>query len=222
MIAYPDAALLVFAKAPIPGAVKTRLIPTLGAEAAARLQERLVRHTLSLATSGALAPVELWCAPAAEHLFFEQCHRRYDALLRDQQGHNLGERMAYAFAETLKTRRYALLIGTDCPQLSGDDLKLSFKALARGHDAVLGPVEDGGYVLIGLRTPVPLLFSDVDWGSDRVLMQTRERLATLHLRWFELPTRWDVDRPADLVRLKQELPALYLESSSKIKVEVRA
>lgn len=215
MIAHPDAALLVFAKAPIPGAVKTRLIPTLGAEAAARLQERLVHHTLSLATSAALAPVELWCAPVAEHPFFEQCHRRYDVPLRDQQGHNLGERMAYAFAETLKTRRYALLIGTDCPQLSAGDLKLSFELLANGYRAVLGPAEDGGYVLVGLQTLAPSLFTDIGWGTDQVLTQTREKLAALHLRWFELPTRWDVDRPADLARLKQEQPTAYAACSAK-------
>lgn len=203
-----DAVVLVFAKAPIPGAVKTRLIPVLGAAAAARLHERLLENTLAVATDAALAPVELWCSPTSTHPVFEEHRRTLDISLRDQQGADLGERMSFAISQSLRTRQIALLIGTDCPDLSPDYLHSAYGALRSGHDVVVGPAEDGGYVLIGLRRPAPELFSRIEWGRDSVLEQTRKRLAGLHLRWHELPTRWDVDRPADLVRLQRTRPDL--------------
>ena len=98
-----------------------------------------------------------------------------------------------------------LLIGSDCPALQPAHLIAAASALlaeeGAGNDAVLIPADDGGYVLIGLRSPQPRLFAGVDWGSARVMAQTRQRLAELRLRWAELPALWDVDRPADLTRL---------------------
>lgn len=208
MTGAPETAILVFARAPIPGTVKTRLIPALGATGAARLHELLVRNALAAVVDAAVAPVEIWCNPTTAHPVFQDVHRSLGVRLRTQQGRDLGERMAFAISESLKSAETALLIGTDCPALSPDDLRAAHSALRSGYDAVIGPAEDGGYVLIGLRRPAPELFSGIEWGGAEVLGQTRERMTLLHLRWLELPVRWDVDRPADLVRLAQARPDL--------------
>lgn len=193
---YPRGRLLVFAKAPVPGQVKTRLIPALGATKSAELHTRLCIATLDKAAG--LAPVDLWGSPDTKHAFFSACRATYGVDLRVQRGADLGARMANAMNVALATARYAVLIGTDCPQLTRDDLKEAFQTLDEGCDAVLGPAMDGGYVLIGLARPAPRVFKDIDWGSDRVLAQTRARLAEATLTWRELPPRRDVDRPEDL------------------------
>lgn len=190
--------LLIFARAPIPGQAKTRLIPALGAEGAAALHARLCRRTLELAVWSGLACVDLWCSPDAGHPFFAECRQTFGVDLKTQRGADLGERMAGALADALTASRHAVLIGTDCPELDAHDLQQAFDALAQDHDAVLGPAADGGYVLIGLRAPAPRLFEAIDWGSGRVLAQTRQRLAQLGLTWHELPVRRDLDRPEDL------------------------
>lgn len=201
---FAQGRILVFAKAPIPKAVKTRLMPILTPDQAAGLQRQLVTHTLTTVTSGELAPVELWCAPNLYHPFFQTIARHFKITLKSQAGTDLGVRMGDALRETLMTRRYAVLIGTDCPGYSQDYLYAAFKALQGGADAVLGPAEDGGYVLIGLSRYDPELFQGVNWGSDTVLAETRERLKRCGFHWEELPPLWDVDRPNDLLRLEQE------------------
>lgn len=197
---YPDARILVFAKAPIPGEVKTRLIPAMGAEAAADLQARLARRAVEMAVSANVAPVEIWCSPDDRHPFF----RELALPRRVQRGRDLGERMADAFRATLTGCRFAILIGTDCPPMTGDYLHDAAGSLAQGMDAVLGPAEDGGYVLIGLRHHDSRLFRDVAWGTEQVLPATRERLAQNGFRWHELPCLWDVDRAEDLERMSSE------------------
>lgn len=209
MTAYPEAELLVFAKAPVAGQVKTRLAPAVGETEAAALHEWLALRTLHMATRARVAPVSLWCSPHTRHPFFRACRSTFDITLRTQRGRDLGERMANAVARTLAHSRYALLIGTDCPLLSCTDLVNAFAALQDGCDAVLGPAEDGGYVLIGLRRDLPELFCGVEWGSEWVLAQTRGCLSALGLRWHELPARWDVDRPVDLERLRRELASEF-------------
>ncbi|NMQ29199.1 glycosyltransferase [Candidatus Accumulibacter phosphatis] len=195
-------ALAVFARAPQAGAAKTRLIPALGAAGAARLQRRLTLHALAVARRAALGGVSLWVAPDGQHRFFRALRRCCGIECREQFGDDLGARMAAAFAAHAGP---LLLIGTDCPALQSEHLAAAARALsdeqAGGNDAVFIPAEDGGYVLLGLRCPQPGLFEGVDWGSERVMAQTRQRLLALGLRWCELPALWDVDRPADLTRL---------------------
>lgn len=195
---YPDDCLMVFARAPVPGAAKTRLIPTLGAAGAAALHAQLSHHTLARAITARVAPVQLWCSPGPAHPFFAACRTAFGIDLHTQCEGDLGSRMAGAFDEALDSSRHAVIIGTDCPDLSREDLRQAFHALDEGRDAVLGPAEDGGYVLIGLSRPAPALFRDIDWGSGRVLSQTRKRLGELGLTWRELAPRRDVDRPEDL------------------------
>ena len=196
--------VIVFAKAPIPGEVKTRLAPLLCPSRAAALHKALVLHCLNTAVASALGPVELWCAPSAEHPFFRECSRQFRVKLLQQTDGDVGRRMAHAFEETLRNARYILLMGTDCPSLTESDLIEGFSSLQRGSDAVLSPAEDGGYVLIGLRRYAPALFSGISWGTESAMDETRTRLRELGWRWHELPTRWDVDRPEDMHRLIRE------------------
>jgi uncharacterized protein len=191
----------IFARAPEPGQTKTRLIPRLGADAAARLHSRLVRHTIETALASGIFPTELWCTPSRSHPFFQKLAAEHSLKLRTQTDGDLGVRMADAFRVMLGEARGAILVGTDCPARTAQDLREVRQALARGCDAVLGPVEDGGYHLIALRRDEPRLFVGVSWGTDRVLAQTRLRLSALSWRWHELPQRWDVDRPDDFDRL---------------------
>jgi len=198
----PDLAILVFARAPVPGAAKTRLIPLLGADAAAALQGRLLRHALATARAAAPDHLELWCAPDAAHPALAAAALAHHASLHVQQGADLGARMAHAFACALRRARRAICIGTDCPALTARHLREAAAALDAGNDAVIAPAEDGGYTLIGLAQSEPRLFSDVNWSSAQVMPQTRDRLRACGLRWRELETLWDVDRPGDWQRLQ--------------------
>lgn len=190
----------VFAKAPHPGAVKTRLIPLLGPAAAARLHAALVGRVVDTALAAGVGPVELWCAPDENDPLFEALARR-GARLRRQQGADLGERMAHACDAAFAHARGVILLGADCPALEASDLREAAAALA-GHDAVLAPAEDGGYVLLALARAAPV-FEGLPWGGPTVLARTRERLAAARLSWHELRTLWDIDRPEDYVRLQQ-------------------
>ncbi len=197
-LSFPDARIMVFAKAPVADTVKTRLIPVLGAEGAAALHATLTRHCIATAVEAQLCPVELWCSPDTNHPFFIQCSKDFGVTLYQQQGNDLGARMAHVFDTVLQQSPYAVIIGTDCPALAAQDLRAALDSLWDGFDAVIGPAEDGGYVLLGLRKAALHLFEDITWGSCEVLALTRERLKRLQWRWRELAPRRDVDRPEDL------------------------
>lgn len=196
--------LIVFAKAPVPGQVKTRLIPSLGALAAAKLHENLVWHSVTTAVNSGVGPVHLWCAPSTEDPFFRRCAHEFGVELRVQTEGDLGRRMASALRESLKVASSALLIGTDCPSLTREDLRAASMALQKGAEAVIGPTEDGGYALIGLKRVDADLFKGITWGAENVLKETRNRLRALGWKWHELPVRWDIDRLEDVERLKRE------------------
>lgn len=199
----PDLAILVFARAPVPGAAKTRLIPLLGADGAAALHGRLLRHALATARAAAPDQLELWCTPDAAHPALTAAAQAHQATLHMQQGADLGARMAHAFADVLRRVQHAICIGTDCPALTAQHLRDAAAALDAGNDAVFAPAEDGGYALIGLARSEPRLFAGVTWSSAQVMSQTRERLSACGLRWHELESLWDVDRPEDWQRLQQ-------------------
>jgi hypothetical protein len=190
----------VLAKAPVPGLAKTRLVPVLGSRGAARLQREFTRRALRTATDAGLGAVALWCAPSPEHRFFRALHRTTGVDCLPQPGGDLGERMHAAF-KLHCGEEPMLLIGTDCPALQPQHLRDAAQALRDGVDAVFGPVEDGGYVLVGLRCPQPGLFRDMRWSTTTVMAETRARATGLGLRVRELDTLWDVDVPADLGRL---------------------
>jgi len=211
----------IFAKAAVPGAVKTRLIASLGVQGATELHRRLVCRALETVAHAQVGAVELWTTPPGAVAFLCTGEQPPGIAVRMQADGDLGERMRVAIADGLERAPGVVLVGADVPGMRCDDLHQASDALARGHDAVLGPAEDGGYWLIGLSRHAAglagsttelshhlgALFHGVPWSTPGVLHATRERLRALAWRWQELPTRWDVDRPEDLQRLTAE-PAL--------------
>ena len=194
------------AKAPIPGLTKTRLIPVIGAHAAAVLQERLTERAVATAREAGVGPVTVWCAPDPSHPSFRELVTRHAATLKRQPAGDLGARMRAAIAGS---GRATLVIGTDCPALTADHLRTAAAAL-READVVLIPAEDGGYVLIGARMAHRQLFSGIAWGAFSVLAETRARIADLKLTRVELPALWDVDTEADLDRYEDLFPEMAL------------
>jgi rSAM/selenodomain-associated transferase 1 len=192
-------AIAILAKAPVPGFAKTRLIPVLGAERAALLAARLIERAAETASRSAVGPVTLWAAPDESDSLFQAVRARDGLTLTRQSEGDLGTRMLGAI---VAAKGPALVIGTDCPALTSDHLRRAADILCRGTDAVILPAEDGGYVLIGVRAPQPAIFEHMCWGTARVLGETRRRLKGLGLTWQEPVMLWDLDRPADIERLR--------------------
>jgi rSAM/selenodomain-associated transferase 1 len=192
----------ILAKAPIPGLTKTRLIPSIGAHAAAKLQEAMTERTVATAIAATIGPVTLWCAPDPSHGSFRELAAQHKIALKRQPDGDLGLRMLATFAGGP-----TLVVGSDCPALKPEHFEAAAKALS-DFNAVLIPAEDGGYVLIGARAAHTELFSGMTWSTSSVLAETRTRLSTLGLRSLELPPLWDVDTDDDLLRLECELPEL--------------
>lgn len=199
-------AVIVMAKAPVPGYAKTRLIPALGAAGAARLAARLLDHAMAQALSADLGVVNLCCAPNAREPAFAMWQAQAGGVqLTTQSPGDLGQRMSEAFARRLEQGGDALMIGTDAPALNAPMLQRAAAAL-HSADVVLVPALDGGYALIGLRRPLPELFADMPWSTSSLLHATRARLRDLGLCHTELPPVADIDEPADL----QHLPSGWL------------
>jgi rSAM/selenodomain-associated transferase 1 len=205
-ISPSSASIAVLAKAPVPGLAKTRLIPAIGAHAAAVLQERLTEKTVATALAAGLGPVTLWCTPDVTHASCRDLADRFSIDLVRQPDGDLGLRMLAAIEAASGA---CLVTGTDCPAFTPAHLRAAADTL-NGADVVLIPAEDGGYVLIGMRAAQPGLFTDMTWGAPTVLAETRRRIAALGLNAVELPPLWDVDTEPDLARLERELPALAL------------
>ena len=201
---HPDARILIFARAPVAGACKTRLIPSVGRQGAARVQRALLEKTLETAVAAGLAPVELWCEPDCRNPVLQRCRADYGVRLRRQPAGTLGRKMSEALRLTLREARHAVLIGTDCPALAPTDIATALATLNKNSAMVFQPAEDGGYVLVGANRVEPRLFRGIAWGGPEVMSATRRRLVRLGLAWTELPTLWDVDEPADLRRAVSE------------------
>ena len=199
--------IVILAKAPIPGFAKTRLIPAIGAHAAAVLQERLTERTVATALAAGIGPVTLCCDPDATHDTFLKMVTRMKITLRPQPPGDLGTRMLAAVATSTGP---VLVIGTDCPALTEAHLRSAAMALRDGNDVVLIPAERGGYVLLGMREAQPRLFSNIAWGGSTVLADTRARIVEQRLMLVERPPLWDVDTEIDLARLESEFPELKL------------
>ncbi|HVF63925.1 MAG TPA: TIGR04282 family arsenosugar biosynthesis glycosyltransferase, partial [Casimicrobiaceae bacterium] len=134
-----------------------------------------------------------------------------DMALRLQHGRDLGERMRIALESTLQKGQPALLIGTDAPGIDVAYLARAAHDL-QSRDAVFGPAEDGGYVLVGLSRSVNA-FDGIAWSTPNVMCQTRERLATANVRWSELPPLFDIDTVEDLMRWRRDASTLAVASS---------
>lgn len=196
-----DVPVAVFARAPVAGAVKTRLAPVLGGEGAARLQRLLVERTVATAVAAGTGPVTLWGAPDASHPFFAEMAARHGVALAAQAPGDLGARMSAAFDRAFDSGHRLLLVGCDTPAFEARHLREAAAALA-ANDAAFVPAEDGGYMLVALARPVAGLFADIPWGGPGVMAWTRERLREAGACWAELAPLWDVDRPEDYARLR--------------------
>lgn len=196
----------ILARAPVPGQVKTRLIPLLDEEGAASLQSWMLQRVVAMALAADVGPVTLWCEGDPGHRDVVACRQLGPLRIRPQVAGDLGRRMLAAVEES-PAAAGTLVIGSDCPVLSAAHLREAARSLAE-RDAVLIPVEDGGYVLIGMKTPAAGAFAGIDWGSPQVMAQTRQRLAAMGWHWAELASLWDVDRAEDVARLAAMFPEL--------------
>jgi len=205
MEAQPSGHLLLFARYPVPGLCKTRLIPAFGPEGAARLHRRLAEHAAAVAraagerdgtkvtvcfTGGSAQDVRSWLGN--------------DFAYAGQSPGDIGVRLSRALATVFRGQRQrALIFGSDVPDLS-PELLLQALAGLREHDVVLGPAADGGYYLIGMKCHRPELFAGIDWGTERVCAQTRAAIARQALSVAELPVLGDVDVPEDALALRAD------------------
>lgn len=199
--------IIIIAKEPRPGQVKTRLIPALGEAGAARLADRMLRHTLRQALDADLGPVELCVSPDPLADYWQKLAIADRATFSAQTEGDLGQRMAEAAKRALNHGLPVILIGTDCPDLSASRLQYMANLLQH-HDACLCPVADGGYALLGLRRFNAGLFSNIPWSTEQVAEITRQRLAALSWRFAESHTLNDVDEPGDLQQLATDHPEL--------------
>lgn len=185
----PTPTVALFARYPVPGEAKTRLIPALGAEGAASLHRRLVMRTLAVMQTSGL-PHTMWTTGAPHSTFAKWLGE--DVPFVEQGEGDLGARLARVPAP-------CILLGADIPDLSVDHLKKAAAALAH-VPIVLGPAGDGGYYLLGLAHPMPWLFTDMDWGSENVFGDTLRRITNRGEDYHLLDHLDDCDRPEDLER----------------------
>ena len=200
----PVPRLQVFAKPPVAGLVKTRLAASIGSDAALAVYRDLLLRTLRLAAmarrAGIVSEVELWVAPEADPGALASWGEQHGFVLKTQHGADLGARMQAAVRSALRAGTSAIIIGTDAPELDIEYMARAAAALQSG-DAVIGPAEDGGYVLIGATRELPI-FEGIPWSTPAVVERTRDRLRQASARWTELPMSWDVDTAADYARLR--------------------
>ena len=197
--------IVVFAKAPLAGFAKTRLIPALGAEGAADLARDMLSHTLEQALGAGMHAVELCMSPAPSDPAWQGVPLPRAVEQSNQGDGDLGARMSRAIDRSLALQLGpVLVIGTDCPALNAAQLSEAARQLEH-HDAVLLPASDGGYVLIGLKAPCPSLFTDMAWSTPAVATETLSRMASLGLKVWQGPTLHDIDEPSDLKYLPETL-----------------
>ena len=204
MFEFNDIHLLVFAKVPQIGRVKTRMQPVFSEDFSLQLHCALVDYCLAQWHRAGLMPISLWSAGEAA-TFLQHLPQWQGPLHRPQQGEDLGERMAYAAQTTLANSRGVILVGTDCPFIDKHYLLQACQAL-QDHDVVLGPAADGGYVLMGLNGVYPSLFKGMAWGTGTVFEDTLAAIQAQQLRYHCLPVLPDIDRPEDVLLLKKMKP----------------
>ncbi|MFQ4144063.1 TIGR04282 family arsenosugar biosynthesis glycosyltransferase [Chlorogloeopsis sp. ULAP02] len=202
MLHLPEIAkqhLIIFTRYPEPGKTKTRLIPALGNEGAAHLHRQMTEYTLlQVKELQKVIPMSLEVRFAGGNSELMQDWLGSGLVYQSQGEGDLGKRMERSLVNAFQTgAESVVIIGTDCPSANTNILAQAFAELQQ-HNLVLGPAIDGGYYLIGLQYPIPELFTDTDWGTDRVFQQTVDIAHQLNLSVFYLPTLADVDRPEDI------------------------
>ncbi len=204
--------LMQFAKWPELGRVKTRLEPALGKEGALRAHVALSCQVLENLSASGYPLRFLWdraleVAPQTAVTVLDRL-RAIGAEQGTQRGKILGSRMVNALAEALDSASKAIIVGSDCPSVDEAYVREAVRSLNTA-DVVLGPSDDGGYVLIGARRLEPDMLDGVAWGTDQALAQTQARLEAVGLTYALLPPRWDVDEPEDWQRFLAEFPGSY-------------
>lgn len=202
-------ALVLMAKAPREGEVKTRLIGALSAAEVTDLYLSFLRDTFALMeevqAERETLSLALCYTPEGEEESFEAVERE-GSLMLAQRGEDLGERLANCFTDFFELGFDSVaVIGADTPTLPAEYLDQAFAALLREDDLVIGPAEDDGYYLVGMRKLHREIFAAIPWGTGGVLAATRERAGTANLNLISLPAWYDIDTPAELARLKAEL-----------------
>jgi uncharacterized protein len=190
--------IIIFTRYPEAGKTKTRLIPALGTKGAADLHRQMTEHTLTQVKQLQSNALSFEVRFTGGDLQLMQGWLGSDASYQFQGDGDLGQRMARSLLEAFQSgAEKAVLIGTDCPDVSAEILAQALAKLYH-YNLVLGPAMDGGYYLVGLQYPIPELFIDIDWGTAKVLQQTVEIAENLNLSFVYLPYLADIDRPEDL------------------------
>lgn len=199
--------IVVFARNPIAGQVKTRLLAVLSPEGAARLYEAFLRDTccgIAEVSVRARVPVYLACSPSCRADFFEDLAGTFGFERFDQAAGDLGVRMAEASRFALGIHEKVVLVGSDTPDLPFERLIDAFESLTR-TEVVFGPSRDGGYYCLGMNRLIEPLFQDIQWSTPGVLSQSRLRLEAAGVGYSLLDPWEDVDDPASLERLRERL-----------------
>lgn len=198
-------ALVIFAKAPEPGQVKTRLLPYLTPQEVTELHRAFVLDTIARLKPIGAVQRYIACYPSSTHPFFSRLGKQYQLELLDQQGSDLGERMS-TIVRGLAARHMTgiVLISTDSPTLPVSYLNEAFHVLQK-KAVVLGPSKDGGYYLIGISRWIPQLFEGIPWSTENVFKTTLQQIHHLKLAYEILPQWFDVDHIEDLKILANQL-----------------
>jgi rSAM/selenodomain-associated transferase 1 len=189
--------LIQFSRAPLEGAVKTRMLPYLSAAQACELHCEMTLWTCRQLLDSGFGDVEVSVAGDPQHALFNSCLAMGACRVSQQHGADLGQRMYDAIQRGLAQYASVILVGSDCPGIDPAYLRQAVAALHKAP-VVVGPATDGGYVLLGARAISEDIFKDIPWGSDQVYAKTRVALASAELEWIELSSLTDIDTPEDL------------------------
>lgn len=199
--------LMLFAKQPIPGEVKTRLQPDYSPEQAAEIAAFLIRASVELASSAWPGDIALYVSPDMDHPLFRDLEREFHLRLALQAEGDLGVRMLSALRDGIGRQGCAAILGCDVPHCGWNVIDQANDSLARGRN-VLGPTEDGGYYFIGLQEARAEFFEDMPWGSNKVLEKTVARAEELGMEFDMLKELRDIDTANDLWFIAQKYEPL--------------
>lgn len=198
----PSTLLQIFLKAPEPGNVKTRLIPDVGVDKATEIHTRLVEHVLQVAKSTNVDAIQCWTAGNHSHPYIQSLAKTFS--VHQQPGKDLGDNMQYALTSGKQDFDKVIIVGGDAYSLTPDYIEQAAEQLDH-VDVVLGPAEDGGYILVAAAKSVHGMFDQIAWGTESVLEEQLNQLAALNLSHKLLAQRWDID---DIRDIKQHAPEL--------------
>lgn len=202
---FPNYKIIQFAKAPLLGHVKTRMQPALSLQGSVDLHRSLTQHTVNTIAQAHVCPHELWVDSNLDHIFFRDLVAQSACKLKKQEAGDLGVKMASAVQSSLSSCKGLVLVGSDCPFIDEGYLRKALLSLEAGNEAVIGPANDGGYVLLGLTRYHASMFACVDWGTEKVFQQTARQFEALGIELDVLSVLSDIDEPEDL-RLLKNLP----------------